>query len=83
MAQFDAKKEERRERLRILGSVLLFVFVLAVGIFLFSFGYVNVKLLAGNPEMATQSAVWTAAYFGGAIISIGTTIYGIWRAFDL
>lgn len=83
MAQFDAKKEERRERLRILGSVLLFVFVLAVGIFLFSFGNVNVKLLEGNPEMATQWAAWTAARFGGVIISIGTTIYGIYRAFDL
>ena len=82
MAPFDTKKEERRERLRILASALLIVFLFAVGVFLFAVGYVNAKLLEGNPQMAAQWAAWTAACIAGLFISIGTTIYGIVTALD-
>ena len=82
MAPFDTKKEERRERFRILASVLLFVFLFTFGIFLLSVGYVNAKLLEGNPQMAAQWAAWMAACVGGLFISIGTTIYGIVLALD-
>ena len=82
MAPFDTKKEERRERFRILASVLLFVFLFTFGIFLLSVGYVNAKLLEGNPQMAAQWAAWIAACFAGLFISIGTTIYGIVTALD-
>lgn len=82
MAPFDTKKEERRERLRILASVLLFIFLFTFGIFLFAVGYVNAKLMEGDPQMATQWAVWIAACFAGFFISIGTTIYGIVTALD-
>ena len=82
MAPFDTKKEERRERFRILASVLLFIFLFIFGIFLLSVGYVNAKLLEGNPQMAAQWAAWIAACFAGLFISIGTTIYGIVTALD-
>ena len=82
MAPFDTKKEERRERFRILAGVLLFIFLLTFGVFLFAVGYVNAKLLEGNPQMAAQWAAWIAACFVGLFISIGTTIYGIVTALD-
>ena len=82
MAPFDTKKEERRERLRILASVMLFIFLLTFGVFLFAVGYVNAKLLEGNPQMAAQWAAWMAACCAGLFISIGTTIYGIVLALD-
>ena len=82
MAPFDAKKEERRERLRILASVLLFIFLLTFGVFLCAIGYVNAKLLEGNPQMMTQWSAWTAASLAGLFISVGTTIYGIVTALD-
>ena len=82
MAPFDTKKEERRERLRILASVLLFVCLFSFGVFLLSVGYVNAKLLEGNPQMAAQWAAWIAACFAGLFISTGTTIYGIATALD-
>ena len=82
MAPFDTKKEERRERFRILASVLLFVCLFIFGVFLFAVGYVNANLLEGNPQMATQWAAWIAACFAGLFISIGTTIYGIVLALD-
>ena len=63
MAPFDTKKEERLERFRILASVLLIVFLFVVGVFLFAVGYVNAKLLEGNPQMAAQWAAWIAACF--------------------
>ena len=82
MAPFDTKKEERRERFRILASVLLFVFLFTFGIFLLSVGYVNAKQLEGNAQMAAQWAAWIAASLAGLFISIGTTIYGIVTALD-
>ena len=82
MAPFDTKKEERLERFRILASVLLIVFLFVVGVFLFAVGYVNAKLLEGNPQMAAQWAAWMAACVGGLFITIGTTIYGIVLAID-